>query len=107
MAIVEAVSDYIAKQKVKAKIDKLERCQKDLCDDRGDIGDINRNIESLISDVESFIGANASSGIADKLRAMKEKNQCSDSDLNEAMKAIKSEINYLKQGLESSDCTCK
>lgn len=96
-----AIVDAIAEQKVKAKIRKLEGCRKDLGDDCGDISAINKNIGTLIDDVKSFIGeGECAAGIEDCLRAMKEKDQCSDKNLSNACTAIVNEINYLRRGLD-------
>lgn len=101
------IRDAIDEQKVKAKIRKLENCRKDLGDDGGDISAINKNIESLISDVQRFIGTSGSYPIEERLRAMKEKDQSSDKWLSEANTAIGREINYLRRGLEEDGGTCR
>lgn len=95
-----AIVDAIAEQKVKAKIRKLEGYRKDLVDDCGEISAINKNIETLIDDVKSFIGESASYSVEECLRAMKEKDQCSDKHLSNACTAIVNEINYLRRGLD-------
>lgn len=100
------IVDAISEQKVKSKIRKLENCRKDLGDDSGDINAINKNIESLISDVQRFIGASGSGPIEDILRTMKEPDQYSDKWLSEANAAIGREINYLRRGLEDGE-TCR
>ncbi len=101
------ISDHISEQKIKRKISKLEDCRKDITDDSGDVNAINKNFDSLISDLQSFLGASGSARLEELLYAMKESDQYSDPFLAKASIAIRNEIRSLKSELEDDGGSCK
>lgn len=101
------VMDFFAEQKIKRKIEKLQNCRKDLNDDSGAVNAINKNFESLIDDLQSFIGTSGSAPIENRLREMKEHDQGCDNLLGSARNEIDKEIYYLRRGLKDSGGSCK
>lgn len=94
------VVDVISEAKVKGKIKTLNNCKKDLQDDSGKVSAINKNVNSLISDVQSFLGVRGAAKIVDRLEELAEPYQGSDACLSSAISYIDNEIYYLNKGLK-------
>ena len=101
------IVDAISEARVKGHVRELKSCKRDLEDDCGSILAINKNVQSLISDVNSFLGSSGAARVVYKLEELSEPYQGSDYDLNNAKSCIDNEIYYLEKGLKSYEESCK
>ncbi len=84
------------------KISKLKKYKSDLGDDYNAIQRYNGQIDSIISDYQSFIRT-GSSGVTNKLYEYKEPYQYNDNSLTSASSYIQREINKLKREQSEND----
>lgn len=88
----------LKKATIKNRIRKLNSAKSDLTDDGTAIRNYNSNIDSIISDFQSFVKS-GNSAVVSRLGNYREPYQYNDGNLTAASNYIQSEINSLNRSL--------
>ena len=88
-------------QSKKRDVKNLEKYQRDIMDDSGDINEINRQVSILKTDFQDFLISNRTNSILRKMDSLNELSQQSDTELINASNNITKEINELNKEISA------